>query len=168
MGSVNPDLKRCPSRWQCPVNSPNIYLNWSLFNFNWSFVLLADGLDISLSPVMDSHCLMWFLLVQSLIALLATPTEMPWAALGLMNGCSDPVLASRSAVSLQAIPSWPCTRISWTLLCLTSCMRDWWQSQTSFVVIWCSRSVLIAAWLIEYRYSYYYSFYLESRLHMPV
>jgi hypothetical protein len=58
--SINPSLKRCPFRWQCPVNSPTIHLNWSLFNFSRSFVPLAEGPDISsfacLSPVVDSHC----------------------------------------------------------------------------------------------------------------
>jgi hypothetical protein len=53
--SVNPIFKRCPFRWQCPVSSPTTHLNWSLFNFNRSFVLLAEGQDISpfasLSPV---------------------------------------------------------------------------------------------------------------------
>jgi hypothetical protein len=33
-----------------------------------------------------------------------------------MNGCSDPVLASWSAVSLPSIPSWPGTHISETRL----------------------------------------------------
>jgi hypothetical protein len=58
--SVNPSLKRCPFRWQCPVSSPTTHLNWSLFSFNRSFVLLAEGPDISpfayLSPVMNSQC----------------------------------------------------------------------------------------------------------------
>jgi hypothetical protein len=45
--SINPILKRCPFRWQCPVSSLTIHLNWSLFNFNRSFVLLAEGPDIS-------------------------------------------------------------------------------------------------------------------------
>jgi hypothetical protein len=58
--SVNPILKRCPFRWQCPVSSPTTHLNWSLFNFNRSFVFLAEGPDISsfscLSPVVDSQC----------------------------------------------------------------------------------------------------------------
>jgi hypothetical protein len=31
-----------------------------------------------------------------------------------MNRCSDPVLASWSAVSLPTMPSWPGTHISWT------------------------------------------------------
>jgi hypothetical protein len=82
-----------------------------------------------------------------------------------VSGCSDPVLASRSAVSFPARPSWFGTHINWTLLCLASCMRDWCQSQTSFEVIWCWLSDLIAAWL--YRYFYSYSSYLDSRLHMP-
>jgi hypothetical protein len=37
-----------------------------------------------------------------------------------VNGCSDPVLASRSAVSLPVIPSWPGTHITWTLLRLAN------------------------------------------------
>jgi hypothetical protein len=56
---INPNLKRCPFRWQCPVYSPTIHFSWSLFNFNRSLVLLAEGPGISsfagLSPVMDSH-----------------------------------------------------------------------------------------------------------------
>jgi hypothetical protein len=129
---ISPNLKRCPFRWQCPVNSPTIRLNWSLFNFNRSFVLLAEGPNISpfacLSPVVDSYCFMWFLFIQSLMAFLTTSTEKPQAGSGRMNRWSDPVLASRSAISLPAIPSWPGTCISWTLLCLASCIRDWWQS----------------------------------------
>jgi hypothetical protein len=46
---------------------------------------------------------------------------MPQAGSDPMNGFSDPVLASWSAVSL------PGTHISWTLWCSASCMRDWWQ-----------------------------------------
>jgi hypothetical protein len=53
--SVNPSLKRCPLRWQCPVGNPNTHLNWSLFSFNRSFVLVTEGPDINpfacLSPV---------------------------------------------------------------------------------------------------------------------
>jgi hypothetical protein len=60
---VNPSFKRCPFKWHCPVNCPTVLLNWSLFNFNRSFVLLAGGPDISpfacLSPVIDSRCFMW-------------------------------------------------------------------------------------------------------------
>jgi hypothetical protein len=32
---------------------------------------------------------------------------------------------------------------------LSSCMRDWWQYQTSFEVIWYLSSALIAAWLSD-------------------
>jgi hypothetical protein len=39
--SVSPSLKR----WQCPVKSPTTHLNCSLFNFNTSFVLLAEGIS---------------------------------------------------------------------------------------------------------------------------
>jgi hypothetical protein len=45
--SVNPSLKRCPFRWQCPVSSPTTHLTWSLFNFNSFFVLLAEAPHIS-------------------------------------------------------------------------------------------------------------------------
>jgi hypothetical protein len=44
--SINPSLKRCPFRWQFPVSNPATHLNWSLFNLNRSFVLLAEGPDI--------------------------------------------------------------------------------------------------------------------------
>jgi hypothetical protein len=40
--SVNPSLKRCALRWQCCVNSPISHLNWSLFSFNRSFIVLAE------------------------------------------------------------------------------------------------------------------------------
>jgi hypothetical protein len=84
MGStVNPSLKRCPFRWQCPVSSTTIHLSWSLLSFNRSLDLLAEGPTNSsfacLSPVRDSHWLIWFLFIQSLAALLATPNEMPQA-----------------------------------------------------------------------------------------
>jgi hypothetical protein len=117
--SVNSNLKRCPFRWQCPVSSPTAQLNWSLFSFNRSFVLLAEGICISpfacVSPVTESQYASWFLLVQSLTAFLATLTEMPQAGSGPMNGCSDPILTNWSAASFPTIPSWPGTHISWTL-----------------------------------------------------
>jgi hypothetical protein len=34
--SVNPGLKRCLFRWQCPVNSPTTHRSWFLSNFNSS------------------------------------------------------------------------------------------------------------------------------------
>jgi hypothetical protein len=53
--SVSPSLKRCHLRWQCPVSNPTTHPSWSLFSLNRSFVLLAEGPDISpfacLSPV---------------------------------------------------------------------------------------------------------------------
>jgi hypothetical protein len=66
-----------------------------------------------------------------------------------MNGCSDPVCANWSSLSLPTIPSWPSTHIGWTLLYLTSCLRDWWQFHNSFEVIWYFPSALIAAWLSD-------------------
>jgi hypothetical protein len=56
--SVNPSLKRCSFRWQCPVSSPSTLLNWSLVNFNRSLVFLAEGPGVSpfcLSQVVDSQ-----------------------------------------------------------------------------------------------------------------
>jgi hypothetical protein len=125
--SVSPKLKRCTFRWQRPVNSPAIRLNWSLFNFNRFFVLLVEGPDMSpcLRPIVDSHCFIWFLFAQSLATLLATSIEMPQAGSRLVNRWSDPVLASRSAVSLRAIPSWPNTHISWTPLCMATPDQFW-------------------------------------------
>jgi hypothetical protein len=35
--SISPSLKRCPFRWQCPINGSTIHLNWSLLSFNRSF-----------------------------------------------------------------------------------------------------------------------------------
>jgi hypothetical protein len=69
--------------------------------------------------------------------------------LGPVNGCSEPVLASWSAISFPTIPWCPGTHIS-------------------FEVIWCLSSAVIAAWLTEYRCSYFFSSYLDSRLHMPL
>jgi hypothetical protein len=40
--SVSPSLKKCSFRRQCPVNSPTTHLNWSLFNVNRFFILLAE------------------------------------------------------------------------------------------------------------------------------
>jgi hypothetical protein len=57
--SVNPNLERRPFSWQCPVNTPAIHLNWSLFNLNRSFVLLAEGPFAGLSQIVDSHYFMW-------------------------------------------------------------------------------------------------------------
>jgi hypothetical protein len=106
--SVNPSLKRRPFRWQCPVNSPTIHLNCSLFNFNRYFVLLAEGPDISsfacLSPVVDSHCFLWFLFIRSLTALLATPIEMPQAGSGPVNRCSIQFLPVDLLFDFQQYP----------------------------------------------------------------
>jgi hypothetical protein len=81
--SVNPSLKMCPLRWQCPVSNPTTYLSWSLFSLNRSFVRLAEGPDLNpfayFSPVVDSQYFLWFLFVQSLTAFLAAPIEMPQA-----------------------------------------------------------------------------------------
>jgi hypothetical protein len=73
-------------------------------------ILCSQGPDISpfacLSQIVDSYCFEWFLFDQYLTTLLATLIEMPQAGSGPVNGCSDPVLTSQSAVSLPAIPSW--------------------------------------------------------------
>jgi hypothetical protein len=117
---VSPNLKRCPFRWQCPVNSPVTHSSWFLFNFNSSLVLLTESPCRNpfacLSPVKDSQYFLWSLFVQSLTAFLAIPAEMPRAGSGPINGHSDPNFASWSAISLPSVPSWPGTHISWTLL----------------------------------------------------
>jgi hypothetical protein len=51
-----------------------------------------------LSPVKDLQYFLWFTIVQSLIAFLATPMEMPQGGSGPINGCSAPILANWSAV----------------------------------------------------------------------
>jgi hypothetical protein len=43
-----------------------------------------------LSPVKDLQYFLWLVIVQSLIAFLATPVEMLHAGSGPMNGCSAP------------------------------------------------------------------------------
>jgi hypothetical protein len=54
--SVNPNLKRFPFRWQCPVSSPTTHLNWSLLSLNRSFVLLAEGpLSVGKSTTYQSN-----------------------------------------------------------------------------------------------------------------
>jgi hypothetical protein len=72
-----PILSLSPSLKRCPVSSPTTHHSWFLFNFNSSFVLLAEGPHMSpfacLSPVKDP---------QSLIACLATPIELPQAGSG--------------------------------------------------------------------------------------
>jgi hypothetical protein len=118
--SVSSSLKRCPIGWQCPLTSSITHLNWSLFSFNRSFVLVTGGPSINpfacLSPIMTSQCFLWFLFVQSQTAFLATQIEMLQAGSGPVNRCSDPVLASWSTISLPTIPSWPGTHISWTIM----------------------------------------------------
>jgi hypothetical protein len=58
-----------------------------------------------LSPRKDSQCFLLSLTVQSLVAFLATPLEMPQAGSGPMNGRSAPSLAKRSAISFPSVPS---------------------------------------------------------------
>jgi hypothetical protein len=106
----------CPSkfenvtfRWYCPVNTPTAHLNWSLFNFNRSFVLWQRALvEVPLS--------LWDLLripnvfiisVQSLTAFLATPIEMPQAGSGPMNGCSDPAYIEETNIFQTYVPVYP-------------------------------------------------------------
>jgi hypothetical protein len=154
------------------VNSPTTHLNWSLFYFNISFVLLAEDHSISpfacLSPVMDSQGFLWFLFVQSLTALLATPIEMPQAGSGPTNRCSDSVLANWSAISLPTVPSWPGTHISWTLLCWPVV---WGIGGSPWPVVRWS-GVCHVLWLqldsvIECTCFCFYSSYLGSPLRMP-
>jgi hypothetical protein len=73
--SVKPNFNRCPFRRQSPVSCPTTHLNRPLFNFNRSFVLLAEGPGTSpfacLSPVVDSQ---WF----SAISVRPVPTRGRW------------------------------------------------------------------------------------------
>jgi hypothetical protein len=81
---------------------------------------------------------------------------MSQAGSGPVNDCSDPVLTSWSAISLRMIPSWPGAHISWTLFCSASCMMRWsGVYQVLSLQLDC---------LVDYRYSYFYSFYLDSQL----
>jgi hypothetical protein len=143
--SVNPSLKRCP------VNSPTTHLNWSLFNCNRSFVFLAEGPGISLfSPVWVQ---VW---IPRFFFFVISVRPIPDHFLG------SPSLDAASWFRYyeRMFRTRPCqliwclitsstlgTHISWTLLFLASCMREWWQSQTSFEVIWWLPSALITAWL---------------------
>jgi hypothetical protein len=109
MGSVNTNLERCPFRWQYPVSSPTTHLSWSLFNFNRSLVLRAEGPDTSpftcLSLVTDSQYFLWFLLVQSLAAFLATPIDMS-QALGSIRCWEISWIAERLAVYQGGVTQW--------------------------------------------------------------
>jgi hypothetical protein len=159
VSSSIPVWKGVPLDYKCPVNSPSMHLNWSLLNFNRSFVLLAEGPVISpfawLNSVVDFHCFVWFLFVQSL--------TMPQAGSGPVNGCSDPVLVSRSLLfHLQQYPHdlapisvelcwvWP---VVWGV-----------DGNLRPVLRWCG--IYQVGYLIEYRYFYSYSPYLDSRLYM--
>jgi hypothetical protein len=106
--SVKPSLKRCPFRWQCPVNSLTTHLNWSLFNSNRYFVLLAEGLSISpfacLSPVTDSQCILWLLFIQSPTTFLATPVEMPQLVQVLWTNVQIPFLPADLPFHYQQYP----------------------------------------------------------------
>jgi hypothetical protein len=142
--SVNPSLKRYPFRWQCPVNSHTTHLNWFLFNFNRSSILLAEDPGISpfacLCPEVDSQRSPWPLVRNS-----------NWDAANWIRFYEWMFRSYSCQLICLFITNntWPGTHISWTLLCLASSMRDWWQSQTSSEVIWWLPSGLIAAWLSD-------------------
>jgi hypothetical protein len=66
-------LRQTTNRWRqgsqpyapAALHPQVTHLSWSLFNFNRSFVILAEGPDISpfasLIPVVDSQYVLWFL-----------------------------------------------------------------------------------------------------------
>jgi hypothetical protein len=136
--SIRPSLKRCPFRWQCPVNSPTAHQGWFLFNFKSSFILLAEGPSISpiacLSPVMDSRYFCNFcssspwpfswqlqLRCRKVVQVLWTDVQIPFLSDEL------PFYYQQYTHDLAPISA---------ELCLTSCMRAWCQSQTNFEVLW--------------------------------
>jgi hypothetical protein len=47
-----------------------------------------------LGPRKESHCLLWPLIVQSLIAFLSAPVKIPQAGSDPVNGCSDPCMTN--------------------------------------------------------------------------
>jgi hypothetical protein len=60
--TVNTILKTCHFRWQCPVRRPTTHLNWLLFNFDSSLVLLAEGsllvwVILRILNIFDDFCL---------------------------------------------------------------------------------------------------------------
>jgi hypothetical protein len=55
-----------------------------------------------LSPVKDLQYFLWLVIVQSLIAFLATPVDMPQAGSGPMNGCSAPTLSQKIVLFIIA------------------------------------------------------------------
>jgi hypothetical protein len=73
--------------------------------------------------------------------------------------------ANWSACSFPSISLCPSIPISCSLLFSASSIRNWRQSQTNLELIYLS-SALIAAWLIEYKCSCFYSPYLCSQLHV--
>jgi hypothetical protein len=99
--SISPILKRCPFKWQWPVNSPVTHHNWFLFCFSssWWQGPCRDPFAY-LSPVRDFQYFLWFQFVQSLTTFLAFPPEMPQAGL-----C--PVYASLYKVP-KMISWWSC------------------------------------------------------------
>jgi hypothetical protein len=103
--------------------------NLAVSCFFWQSVLVWAPLPIL---VLLRNPSVFYGLSLSLIAFLVTPTEMLQGGSGPTNGHSDSNFASWSTT----MPLWLGIHISWTLLCLLSSMRDWWQSQTSFELIW--------------------------------
>jgi len=90
------------------------------------FCLLRKHL-LFLSPQIDCHYSLYFLLIQSPITSLTNFADMKRAASGPMSGSHKPSLANWSAVSFPSIPMCPGTHISWIPLCSASFTRDFWQ-----------------------------------------
>jgi hypothetical protein len=107
------------------------------------------------------------------------PYKVPYCCLGNSYGDTTSLfrsyewmfkslLANQSAVPFPSVALWPGTHISCTLLCFVSCMRDCWQSQTSFEVIrWLLEAVIELGILRECKCFYSCSCCVDSQPHMP-
>jgi hypothetical protein len=138
---------------KCPINSPISHHNWSLLNFNRSFVLLAEGPDINplacLSPVVDSH-LFYMISVR----------PVPDRFLGNCNWDAASWFRSRERMFRSCSCQLICpfitknTLMTWHPYQLNSVMFGQLYEglvavADKFEVIWCLPSALIVAWLSD-------------------
>jgi hypothetical protein len=143
-------LDICPSCQQTcmtyAVRSGQIRRSCRQLNIPIPFIFQKD-----LNFQVDYQCCSCFLLVHSLITLLAACAHIPSAGTHPISGCVEPCLANSSAMSFPSIPMCPGTHISWILLCSVSFTREWWLPD-------CRK---------EYRYYYLCSPFLYFPLYKP-